>query len=367
MIDEKIKLPFYAKVTTIFIGLIALTTVLFVAKGIIIPLIFALIIAIVLHPVVNFLVRMKINRVVAIVITIFLTFLVIVAFGLLLISQINHFSDSWPVLSEKLTNIFNQGIAWFSDNFNINPKNITDWIDKTRGDIVVLSTEAIGKTIIILGSALVVFFLLPVYIYLILFYHPILIEFIRRLFGAENREKVSEIATRIKTVIQRYLIGLIIEASIMATLETTALLILGIDYAFLLGIIGALLNVIPYIGGLVAVALPIAVALATKTSTAYALYILIIYYIIQLVDNNFIVPKIVASKVKINALFSIVVVIAGNALWGIPGMFLSIPLLAIVKLICDHIEPLRPWGFLLGDNMPPKLRIKQIFSRKQVK
>jgi len=367
MVDEKIKLPLYAKMTIISVGLIALLTMLYVAKGIIIPLIFAVIIAIVLHPVVNFLVRMKVNRVIAIVFTIFLSFLVIVAFGALLISQLNRFSESWPVLVEKLTGISNQAIAWISDNFDINPHKINDWIAKTRGDIVVLSTEAIGKTLVILGSALVVFFLLPVYIFLILFYHPILIEFIKRLFGIENRERVSEIAGKIKTVIQRYLIGLIIEASIMATLETTALLILGIEYALLLGIIGALLNVIPYIGGLVAVALPIAVALATKSSTAYALYILVIYYIIQLIDNNFIVPKIVASKVKINALFSIVAVIAGNALWGIPGMFLSIPLLAIVKLICDHIEPLKPWGFLLGDTMPPILKIKQIFGRKIIK
>jgi predicted PurR-regulated permease PerM len=99
-----------------------------------------------------------------------------------------------------------------------------------------------------------------------------------------------------------------------------------------------------------------AVALATKSSPAYALYIMVIYYIIQLFDNNYIVPKIVASKVKINALFSIMVVLAGNLLWGISGMFLSIPLLAIVKLICDHIEPLKPWGFLLGDSMPSILK-----------
>lgn len=144
----------------------------------------------------------------------------------------------------------------------------------------------------------------------------------------------------------------------MATLETTALLILGIEYAFLLGIIGALLNVIPYIGGVVAVALPMAVALATKSSPVYALYILVIYYLIQLVDNHYIVPKIVASRVKINALFAIVVVIAGNAMWGITGMFLSIPLLAILKLICDHIEPLKPWGFLLGDSTQSISKIK---------
>jgi predicted PurR-regulated permease PerM len=150
----------------------------------------------------------------------------------------------------------------------------------------------------------------------------------------------------------------------MATLETATLLVLGIEYALLLGIIGALLNIIPYIGGLVAVALPMIVALVTKSSAWYAFYVLAAFYVIQLIDNNFIVPKIVASKVKINALFSIIVVFAGNALWGIPGMFLSIPLLAIVKLVCDNIEPLKPWGFLLGDTMPPLIKIKPLFKKK---
>ncbi len=149
----------------------------------------------------------------------------------------------------------------------------------------------------------------------------------------------------------------------VATLDTAALLILGIEYALIIGIFGALLNMIPYIGGIVAVAMPMMVALVTKTTPMYAIYVLAAYYFIQLIDNNYIVPKIVASKVKINAFFSIIVVIAGNALWGIPGMFLSIPLLAIVKLICDNIEPLKPWGFLLGDTMPPLLKIKQVFKK----
>jgi predicted PurR-regulated permease PerM len=95
--------------------------------------------------------------------------------------------------------------------------------------------------------------------------------------------------------------------------------------------------------------------------------VLIAYYIIQLIDNHYIIPKIVASKVKINALFAIIIVLAGNALWGIPGMFLSIPMLAIVKLIFDHIEPLKPWGFLLGDTMPSLLKIKLPFIKTKPK
>ncbi|MCX6254064.1 MAG: AI-2E family transporter, partial [Bacteroidia bacterium] len=360
MTDERLKLPIYAKATIFLVGLFAFFTLLYIAKSIIIPLVFAIIIAIVLHPVVNFFVRIGINRVLAIAITLLLTFLVIVAFGTLLFSQAARFSESWPILVDKFTSILNQNISDAADYFNKDPQKIHEWITKTQGEIINTSTAAIRQTLVILGGIVVVIFLLPVYIFLILFYQPILLEFIHKLFGPSNKSKVTEIVTQIKTFIQRYLIGLIIEAVMVATLDTVALLILGIDYALILGIIGALLNVIPYVGGLVAVALPMMVAFVTKSSPWYPFYIMAAYYLIQLVDNNYIVPYIVASKVKINALFSIIVVLAGNALWGIPGMFLSIPLLAIVKLICDHIEPLKPWGFLLGDTMPPLLKIKRI-------
>jgi predicted PurR-regulated permease PerM len=362
--DEKLKLPLYAKASIFVIGLCALLAILYIAKGIIIPVVFAIIIAIVLHPVVSFFVRKKINRVVGIVITIFISFLVIVACGALIISQVGRFSESLPVLIDKFTGMLDQSINWASGYFDIKPQKINEWITKTQGDLINSSSAAIGQTLTILGGGLVVLFLLPVYIFLILLYHPILIEFIHRLFGADNQSKVSEIVTQIKNVIQQYLIGLGFEAAIMAILNTSALLIIGIEYAFLLGIIGAFLNVIPYIGGIVAVALPMIVALVTKSSAWYAFYVLVAFYIIQLIDNNYIVPKIVASKVKINALFSIIVVFIGNALWGIPGMFLSIPLLAIVKLICDNIEPLKPWGFLLGDTMPLLIKIKPIFKKK---
>lgn len=317
-----------------------------------------------LHPVVNFFIRLRIPRVFAILITILLTFLILCALGLLIISQLSRFTESLPVLFDKFTTLLDEGIIWASGYFDLSPQRLHDWISKSQAEILDSSSAAIGQTLVILGNGLVIVFLLPVYIFLVLFYHPILIEFIHRMFSEGNQTTVSEIVRKIKTVIQQYLIGLVIEAGIIATLNTSALLILGIEYAILLGVISALLNVIPYIGGLIGVALPMIVALVTEPSYMYAIYILIIFSAIQLVDNNFIVPKIVASKVKLNALFSIIVVFVGNALWGVPGMFLSIPLLAIGKLIFDHIEHLKPWGFLLGDTMPPILKIKTFFKKK---
>jgi predicted PurR-regulated permease PerM len=199
---------------------------------------------------------------------------------------------------------------------------------------------------------------------MILFYQPLLLEFFRRLFGKSNRSEVSDIITQIKSIIQSYLLGLIMEAAIIATLYSVGLLILGIKYAIILGVIGAFLNLIPYLGAIIAASLPMIIALETKASPWFTLLVLALYVFIQFIDNNYILPKLVASKVKINALVSIIVVIGFAALWGIPGMVLSIPLTAIVKLIFDHVEPLKPWGFLLGDVMPSTFKIKPFRLRR---
>jgi predicted PurR-regulated permease PerM len=349
---KEVVLPFFVKASLFFMGMFAFVYMLYIGSGIIVPLIFAAMIAIVLQPVVNFFVRKKVNRVLAIIIALVLAVLILAAFGYFLYSQATRFSDSLPKLIEKFTEIFNSSSVWASDQFNISPEKINDWIANTKADLFDTGGSIIGKTLVSVGTSLVVLFIIPVYVFMILFYKPLFVEFIQRLFDQSNHSTVSIITTRIKTVIQRYLIGLLIELVIIAALNSIGLLILGIQYAILLGVIGALLNLIPYLGGIVAVALPMMIALVTKPSPWFAVYVLAIYYFIQLIDNNYIVPKIVASKVKVNALVSIIVILAFGALWGIPGMFVSIPLTAIVKVIFDQIDSLKPWGFLLGDTMP---------------
>jgi len=280
---ECFKLPFYLKASVIFIGFLALFAILYIGRSIIVPVVFAVIIAIVLHPVVNLLVKFRINRVVAILITILATFVLIAAFGTLFISQVSRFSEKLPDLISSFTHTLNQAISWVSGNFEIRPQKIIDWIAKTKDELFNTSGAAIGQTLVMIGNGLVILFLIPVYIFLILFYHPLLIEFVHRLFVANDQIRVSAIISQIKTVIQQYLVGLVIEAGIMAALNTAALLILGIPYAFLLGLIIAIVNIIPYIGGIIGVALPVVVAIATKESAWSAVYVLIVLYIIQLI------------------------------------------------------------------------------------
>lgn len=363
MITREIQLPFYVKASLFLVGFFALISMLYIAQSIIVPIIFSIIMAIVLHPVVNFIVNRKINRVIAIIITMILTLLVIATFGVFLFSQAVRFSETWPKMVAKFTELFSETTTWASGYFDISPDKITQWFIKSKTDVINASGTTISKTLVNLGNGLVVLFVIPVYIFMLLFYHPLLIEFVRRVFGASNRIMVTQIVSEIKKVIQHYLTGLFIEVVIISVLHSVGLLLLGVPYAILLGIIGAVLNLIPYLGGIISVALPMIIALATKTSPWVAFYVLIVYYVIQLIDNNYIIPKIVASKVRINALVSIIVVLAFGALWGLAGMFISIPLTAIIKVIFDHIEPLKPWGYVLGDTMPPRINIKPILKK----
>ncbi|HLP04933.1 MAG TPA: AI-2E family transporter, partial [Paludibacter sp.] len=270
----------------------------------------------------------------------------------------------WPKLVERFTVLANQFVSWLSETLNIKTDKMYGWIKRMQSEIINTGSVAIGKTLLGVGTALALVLLVPVYVFVILYYKPLLLEFIRRLFSNNDTLEMDLIVRETETIIQYYLVGILIEVVIMAVLEATALLVMGIEYAVLLGIIGALLNMIPYVGGLVGVVIPMMVALATKESAWYAVYIMVVFYLIQLFDNNYIVPIIVASKVKINALFSIIVVLVGNSLWGIPGMFLSIPMLAIVKVVFDHIESLNPWGYLFGDTMPEPFNAKRKRQKK---
>jgi predicted PurR-regulated permease PerM len=354
------KFPTYAKLALIIVGLIGFFYILYVGQEILIPITFAVIIGILLNPVVNYLVRKGINRVVAIVVSLLGITIIAAGIGFFIGSQLSHFSDTFPQFKEKFGVLQKDAIDWVSQTLNISKPKIQTWIYDAKKALS--SSSMIGKTLGALSGLLVVI-ILPVYTFLILFYKSRILEFIERLFKRGEQWVVDEVLKETKGLIQSYLIGLSIEAVVVAVLNSVALLVIGVQYAVLLGIIGALLNLIPYLGGIIAITLPMLVALATG-SPIDALWVFIAYLVVQFLDNNFLVPKIVASKVKLNALISIIIVLVGNAIWGIPGMFLSIPLAAILKVIFDRIESLKPFGYMLGDDEPIPSKIKLKFDQK---
>jgi len=354
------KIPFSIKAPLILLGIYAFVSMLFIAQSIIIPFIYAVLISIVLGPLVNFLVGKGINRILAISITLLLTIFILVSLGLFVGSQATMFREALPKLIQKLYVLYDNLVKTLTNNYNINNDELTQYIEKVKAELSGNGSAIMGRTVNTVGNVVMVIFLLPVYIFMLLYYQRHLISFIHRAFGTDNDEKVSEILSETKTIVKSYLMGMLLEAVIVATLYSIGLLLLGIPYAILLGVMGAFLNLIPYLGSIIAGGLSMVISLVTKEHPSYSLLVLGLYILIQFIDNNYIIPKIVGSKVRINALISMLAIIGVASLWGIAGMFLAIPLTAILKLIFDKIKELKAWGFLIGDPDPivPKKRLR---------
>lgn len=356
-----VSLPVYSKLAQIILGILALGFILYIGREILVPILFATILAILLNPIVDFLTRKKLNRIVAIVLSLIITMAIVLGLLYFLGSQMALLSDSFPLFKQKFITLFHDTTQWISSTFNISNPQIDAWITKTQKEGLSNGTAFVGQTIGTVGGLLAMVFLLPVYIFMILLYKSLLVDFIYKVFKNSSHKLVSEILKQTKSLIQSYLVGLLIEAAIVATLNSIALMVIGVPYAILIGVIGAILNIIPYIGGLIAVTIPMILAFATLSPLS-ALWVLIAYLVVQFIDNNFLVPKIVASKVEVNAMISIIVVLIGGSMWGVAGMFLSIPLTAIFKVIFDRIEGLEAFGFLIGDGLE---KIKE--KKSQVK
>ncbi len=342
--------PFYFKATVILFGLILLVYVLFNLQDIMIPLAFAMVLAILLNPVYNRLQRNRIPKIPSIILTILMAFLLFGGIMYFLSSQIIKFSDLLPVLKEKMSALNTQFGEWAQATLGITVQKQVALVNEALNN----SKALVGSTLSTALGTLGIILLMPVYIFLFLFYKPLILNFLFEVFAEENFKHVAEILNETKTAIQSYMVGLLLEALIIAALNSTALLILGVEHAVLIGVIGAILNLIPYIGGIIAIALPVLVATVTKDGYSTQMGILIAYALIQFIDNNILVPRIVSSKVQINALISIITVLLGAALWGVPGMFLSLPMVGILKIIFDRIPDLKPWGKLLGDTVPTR-------------
>jgi len=342
--------PFYIKSTVVLLGLTLFCIALFTLKEILAPIAFSMIIAILLNPLVNKMQNKGINKVVAISLSLALAFILVAGILYFISSQVMNFGDNLPALKVKFNEHLGQLQQWLSSNFNVSVEKQQQALDEALNNSKALLGSAVGGLLGTIGLIV----LIPIYVFLLLFYKTLIINFFHEVFAEENTVKVSEVLGETKSAIQSYMVGLLLEALVVAVLNSVALLLLGVEYAILLGVIGALLNMLPYIGGIIAIALPVIISAVTKDGFTTPLLIVGAYTLIQFIDNNFLVPFLVSSRVKINAFFSVVVVLLGGALWGVAGMFLSIPFVAIIKIIFDRLPEMKPWGKLLGDEVPTR-------------
>ncbi len=356
--------PLYQRLSLILLGLSVFIAALWITQELVVPLIFALLLAILLDPVVKRLCRWGVNRELSITIAVFLAMLALAGVGYFVVTQAAKFSQSIPELKEKVEETGKQITGWARNAANVQPQELNEAVDKVKKEGLQSGGKIVGKTITTVGALFGFFFLLPVFTFLIIYYKELFHNFLSKLFSRNEQDALEDVLGETKSVVQSFLVGRMVETLILTAMNWAALMLIGVKYALLLAVVGALMNLVPYIGMIVATFITVLVAFAFQDVTA-ALWVFGAYSVIQFIDNHFLTPLVVGARVQINALWSIVTVIAGGLLWGIAGMFLAIPIFGILKVVFDRVPELEPWGYVLGTGEKSEKTPTKSFTKKE--
>lgn len=335
-------------------SLIALFYISIWGKTILAPLVFALLFSVLLLPIANFLEKkFHFPRSMASLTAVFLLVFSLVALFYLVGSQISSLADDWPQFKQQVLTSVNNLQQWISAKFHVRIKQQNNYVNNAAARLMETGSSMLGDALVSLSSLVLFLVFIMIDTFFLLYYRRLLVRFLVAVFKEENAVIVYDIIAQVQTRIRQYILGLLLEMVIVSAATCLALWILGIRYAILLGLLTGLFNIVPYIGIFTALLLSTLVTFATAGAAKLLLVIGTIFGI-HLIDSNVLLPVIVGSKVRINALITVLGVIIGEAVWGIPGTFLAIPVIAIAKIVFDRIESLKPWGMLLGDEKDEK-------------
>ncbi|MBA2329119.1 MAG: AI-2E family transporter [Flavisolibacter sp.] len=335
-------------------GVYFLGMILIVGKNIIMPLVMAFFLAIMLLPIYRFFRSKKFPEALAIFLAL-LFLIVIVALLIWFFSfQISTLINDFPEIKRNVEAHLQSLSQWLNSVTGLSTQRQTQIINEQNDKLLNYAGGMLSGAAASFTSVLIFVGLLPIYIFLLLYYKNLLLRFIFLWFPVESHEKVEDVIGESQIIIKSYLIGLIIQISYVTILLGGILLLFGIKHAILIGAIFALLNLIPYVGALVGNIIGVLLTISSTQEIFPIFIVLGTIAFVQFLDNNILMPRIVGSKVKINALVTIIGVIVGGAIAGIPGMFLSLPVIAVLKIIFDRSNNMRQWGVLFGDERPSR-------------
>ncbi|GEO11019.1 AI-2E family transporter [Segetibacter aerophilus] len=334
------------------IGLYFLGVIIVAGKGIIMPIVLAFFISIVLLPVYRFFKKRKFPEVLSISLAIMMLIVLVVAILWFFSSQMSSLVNDFPQIKQNVTVHLHSLSEWIDKRTHLSTERQVQIINDQSKKLVNYAGGVLSGAASSLTSIFVFVGLLPIYVFLLLFYKNLLLRFVFLWFPQSNQKEVEGAMHETETIIKSYLIGLLIQITYITVLLGVTLLLFGIKHAILIGVIFALLNLIPYVGALLGNIIGVLLTLTSSQELWPILTVLLTIAAVQFLDNNILMPRIVGSKVKINALATIVGVIIAGALAGISGMFLSLPIMAVLKIIFDRTESMKQWGVLLGDEQP---------------
>ncbi|WP_162054365.1 AI-2E family transporter [Pontibacter pamirensis] len=350
--NYKNDLPLTVRRSIEVMGVFFLGWIIVLGRDLLAPLLMAFFLSIMLLPLYRFFRKNKFPETVAIGTTLLALVLVVGLVVWFFSFQIRNLIADFPVIQANVTQHLLSLSAWVEEISPVSTEEQTSFISEQSSRILGYLGDMLSGAALSITGMFVFLGLVPIYIFLLLFYKNLLLRFVFFWFPEDQHDNVEETMREMEVIIKSYLFGLLIQVTYMTVLLGGILMIIGIKHALLIGVIFAFLNLIPYVGALLGNIIGVLLTLASSSELWPILTVLGVIAGVQFLDNNILMPRIVGSKVKINALATIVGVIVGGEIAGVIGMFLSLPIIAVLKVIFDRTSKFKQWAILLGDERP---------------
>ncbi|MCF8228304.1 MAG: AI-2E family transporter [Bacteroidales bacterium] len=340
--------PFPVRLLIFLLNMLLLFTAIIVARDYLYPIVLGMLFAYLLFPIANWLEKNHFPRILANLVSIIFGIIVIASALVFIYNQIEILLQDLPQIKKQASQNIGGIVSSVNDYLGLDEREIRNLLSQRVNHLFDSSSDFINNVFSATTGTLVKAGLLPVYVFLFLYYRTKIAYFILKVVPEKDKKLTIDILREIADVTKKYMGGVFIVVLILCILNSTGLYIIGIKYALILGIISALFNFIPYFGTLLGGLVPLVFSFLVMPSPIYPLRVIFLFIIIQFLENNILTPNITGGAVKINPMVTIFGVVAGALVWGLPGMFAIIPILGMVKIITSHLEDGKSYAFLLG-------------------
>ncbi|WP_018344745.1 AI-2E family transporter [Cytophaga aurantiaca] len=338
------------RITVLLVFIFLIVIGLIYAQPFLVPVFFAGLLSLLLLPISKKIQKFIHNEVFSIILSLILFFIVICGVSYFISTQISNIISDSDLIESKIKTKAHTLQATVNQYTGMDEKEQEAWFDKESEQLLKSGFQKGATLLVGVGNFVFGLTLVMIYTFFLQLYRGKIKLFILSLIDESEHEKAQTVIHKVQSLVMHYITGLCIALSIIGVMNAIGLSILGIEHGIFLGLLAGFLNIIPYIGSFIGAGLPIIMALIYKDSLWYPVGVLAIFMINQFIDNNITTPNVVGGYVRLNSLATIFIVIIGGLIWGVAGMILFIPLLGIFKILCDHIEPLKPLSILLSDD-----------------
>lgn len=337
--------------------------ILYYAKPFLVPFLIAALLAMLLLPLCTKMER-KMNKILAVLLSVLLLLAVLSVIIYVIAGQVSDISDNASQIEKNITAKVHELREFAAKTLGISEQKQQQIIQEQQQSSSGKLSSFISGFFSSFGSLLTNFLIVMVYIFLFLFFRDHFQKFILKLVPSSEKKNAQVIMHDVRRVSQKYLTGLALMIACLWVMYGIGFSMIGIENAIFFAILCGLLEIVPFVGNLTGVAITSLMTLAQGGSTNMLIAILITYAIVQFTQTYILEPLVVGREISIHPVFTIVGIVGGELLWGIAGMILALPMLGIIKIVCDHIETLKPFGYLIGEER--KKETKRITGLKKI-